>query len=275
MASENLKNLICPSLTDATMLLALTGWMDGGEVSTGTVKRLMGSRKVRSAATIDPDPFYIFNFPGSMEISALFRPEVRYFDGIVERFEMPTNVFHCDEEANLIFFLGKEPNLRWQAFADCIFDVATAAKVKRILFMGSFGGTVPHTREPRMYASVSHEHLKPILAENGCKFSDYEGPSGFATLLLSQCAKHGIEMMSIVAEIPGYLQGINPLSIEAVTRRLSRILNLPVDVNAMRKESNEWELQVTQAVEKDEELAATVRKMEEQYDNELIGRAEE
>jgi len=28
-------------------------------------------------------------------------------------------------------------------------------------------------------------------------------------------------------------------------------------------------------VEKDEELAATVRKMEEQYDNELIGRAEE
>jgi proteasome assembly chaperone (PAC2) family protein len=275
MASTHLKDLACPKLEDATMLLALTGWMDGGEVSTGTVKRLMASRNLKTVATIDPDPFYIFNFPGSMEISALFRPEVRYFDGIVERFDMPSNIFHCDEQSNLVFFLGKEPNLRWQGFADCIFEVANAANVKQILFMGSFGGTVPHTREPRMFASVSHERLKPILEQNGCKFSDYEGPSGFATLLLAQCAKHGIDMMSIVAEIPGYLQGMNPLSIEAVTRRLCRILNLQVDFNAMRKESNEWELQVTQAVEKDEELAATVRKMEEQYDNELIGRAEE
>ena len=252
MASTHLQNLACPNLNNATMLLALTGWMDGGDVSTGTVKRLMASRNLKTIATIDPDPFYIFNFPGSMEISALFRPEVRYFDGIVERFEMPSNIFHCDEESNLVFFLGKEPNLRWQGFADCIFDVAEACNVKQILFMGSFGGTVPHTREPRMYASVSDEKLKPILAANGCRFSDYEGPSGFATLLLSQASRHGIDMMSIVAEIPGYLQGTNPLSIEAVTRRLSRVLNLQVDLDAMRHESTEWEMQVTQAVDKDE-----------------------
>jgi proteasome assembly chaperone (PAC2) family protein len=275
MAFPHLNTHACPQLKDATMLLALTGWMDGGDVSTGTVKRLMEGRVVRTIATIDPDPFYIFNFPGSMEISSLFRPDVRYAAGLVEKFSMPTNVFHCDEEANLIFFLGKEPNLKWQAFGDCIFEVAKACGVKRIIFMGSFGGPVPHTREPRMFASVSHEELKPILEQNGVKFSDYDGPSGFATLLLAQCASHGIEMMSLVAEIPGYLQGMNPLSIEAITRRLSRLLNLPVDFDAMRQESTEWELQVTQAVEKDEELAASVRKMEEQYDNELIGHTDE
>lgn len=274
MALPELKDLSVPALKDATMLLALTGWMDGGDVSTGTVKRLMEGRLVQDIAKIDPDPFYIFNFPGSMEISSLFRPEVKYEAGMVEKFSMPPNIFHCDEAANLIFFLGKEPNLKWQAFGDCIFEVAKAANVKRIIFMGSFGGPVPHTREPRMFASVSHEHLKPILEQNGVKFSDYEGPSGFATLLLAQCASHGIEMMSLVAEIPGYLQGMNPLSIEAITRRLSRLLNLPVDFDAMRQESTEWELQVTQAVEKDEELAESVRKMEEQYDDELIGRSE-
>ena len=80
-------------------------------------------------------------------------------------------------------------------------------------------------------------------------------------------------MMSIAAEIPGYLQGMNPLSIEAVTRRLGAILNLPVDLPRLREASNAWEIEVSEAVAKDDELAATVRKREEQYDNELIGLA--
>ena len=42
----------------------------------------------------------------------------------------------------------------------------------------------------------------------------------------------GLEMTSLVAEIPGYLQGTNPLSIEAVTRRLTKILQLPLDLEA-------------------------------------------
>jgi len=146
--------------------------------------------------------------------------------------------------------------------------------VKRIIFMGSFGGTVPHTREPRMYGSVSHEHLRPILAKHGLRLSNYEGPAGFSTLLLAQSPPRGIEMISLVAEIPGYLEGLNPRSIEAVTRRLAGLLGQPVDLEAMRKASDEWELHVTEAVEKDSDLAETVRKLEDQYDNELIERPE-
>ncbi|HEY7088954.1 MAG TPA: PAC2 family protein [Tepidisphaeraceae bacterium] len=274
MASTHLHFLARPSLTDGTMLLALTGWMDGGHVSTGTVNGLMHGRAVAEIARIDPDPFYLYNFPGSMEVAAMFRPEVKYEDGLVKEFQLPQNVFHCDASANFVFFTGKEPNLRWQEFADCIFQVADEVNVSRIIFMGSFGGTVPHTREPRIFASVSHEHLRAPLKQQGFRLSDYSGPASFATMLLAQCDRHDIEMMSLVSEIPGYLQGVNPLSIEAVTRRLGAILNVPVQLDALRRASDEWEVQVTQAVEKDAELAETVRKLEEQYDNELIGEAE-
>jgi proteasome assembly chaperone (PAC2) family protein len=275
MALPHLKFLAHPKLLDGTMLLALTGWMDGGLVSTGTVKGLMQGRVVIETARIDPDPFYIYNFPGSMEIAALFRPAVKYDDGMVVELDMPLNTFHCDPLAGLVFFTGREPNLRWQEFSDCIFAVAKETGISRIVFMGSFGGTVPHTREPRMFASVSHTNLKPLLKQQGFRFSDYEGPGSFASLLLAEAPNHNIEMMSLVAEIPGYLQGLNPLSIEAVTRRLSHILNLPIDLDALRRASDEWEVQVTAAVEKDAELAETVRKLEEQYDNELIGEVEE
>ena len=259
-----------PGMNDATLLLALTGWMDGGLVSTGTVRNLMDGRSLTEAARIEPAGFYIDNFPGSMEVTSLFRPHVKYRNGLVKKFEMPVNEFFADVASNMAFFVGKEPNLNWPDFADCIFNVAERLGVKRIIFMGSFGGTVPHTREPRLYGSVSQKKLLHLLRDYGLRPTEYEGPGSFATYLLTLSPRHDIEMLSIAAEIPGYLQGVNPLSIEAVTRRLSRILNLPVDLNKLREASNEWEVQVTEAVEKDEELAATVRKLEEEYDTELI-----
>jgi proteasome assembly chaperone (PAC2) family protein len=125
-----------------------------------------------------------------------------------------------------------------------------------------------------MFGTVSHAYLRSRLTEHGIRMSNYEGPSSFATLLLAQSPAHDIDMLSIVAEIPGYLEGVNPRSIEAVARRLAGLLNQPVDLEELRKASNDWELRVSEAVEKDSELADTVRKLEEAYDNELIGRSE-
>ena len=271
MSDQCLKLISRPKLSNATLLVALSGWMDGGLVSTGTVRRLMENRDTAEIARIDSDPFYIYNFPGSMEVAAVFRPHVQMKQGVIQELGLPENTFHCDAASNLVFFLGQEPNLRWQSFADCMFTLAKEIGISRIVFVGSFGGAVPHTRDPRMYGSVSHERLGPLMTEHGVRMSDYEGPSGFSTLLLAQAPSHGIEMLSLVAEIPGYLQGLNPLSIEAVTRLLARLLNQPVDLNTLRSASNQWELEVSEAVAKDEKMAATVRKLEEQYDNDLIG----
>ena len=227
--------LNAPPMPGSTMLLALTGWMDGGLVSTGTVKHLMHGRALVDVARIEPAGFYIDSFPGSMEVTALFRPHVVYAEGLVTEFDMPENAFHADPASRMAFFVGKEPNLNWPGFARCIFDVAKKLGVKRIIFMGSFGGTVPHTREPRLFGSVSERRLLPLLRQHQLRPSDYEGPASFATYLLHRSPRHGVEMLSIAAEIPGYLQGINPLSIEAITRRLARILNLPVDLGTLRE----------------------------------------
>ena len=77
-------------------------------------------------------------------------------------------------------------------------------------------------------------------------------------------------MTSLVAEIPGYLHGRNPTSIEAVTRRLAKILQLPLELQALRSESTAWELEVSRVVERDRKLAKTVHELEEAYDNSLL-----
>ncbi len=264
-----------PRLADATMVLAFDGWMDGGDVSTGTVSRLVDLLEARPVAEIDPEPFYIYNFPGSMELAAVFRPSITIEDGLVQSIEMPDNTFFCHEPANLVLFVGKEPNLRWRTFGDCIFRLVHQMDVRRILFVGSFGGSVPHTREPRLYVTCSEDGLLDEMAQYGVLRSRYEGPGSFTTYLLTRAPAEGVAMTSLVAEIPGYLQGTNPMSIEAVTRRLAKILQLPLDLGELRKTSTQWELEVSGAIEKNKSLAEKVKKLEEDYDNELLERGEE
>ncbi len=264
-----------PPLHRATLVLAFGGWMDGGDVSTGTVRRLVDLLGALPIAEIDPEPFYLYNFPGTMELSALFRPAVKIEDGQVVSLEMPANTFHCHEPANLVLFLGKEPNLNWQAFGDAVLEFTELTGVEQVLFIGSFGGAVPHTREPRLYVTCSDPRMLPEMERYGLRRTGYEGPGSFASYLLTRAPAAGLAMTSLVAEIPGYLQGRNPMSIEAVTRRLAKILRLPLDLESLRTESTEWELQVSRIVEQDKKLAKTVRQLEEGYDNELLEREEE
>ena len=73
---DSLRIQNCPKLKNATLVLSFSGWMDGGDVSTGTVQRLVDLLEAPSVADIDPEPYYLYNFPGSMEITALFRPHI-------------------------------------------------------------------------------------------------------------------------------------------------------------------------------------------------------
>jgi len=265
----------CPTLEEATLVLAFSGWMDGGNVSTGTVERLVHLLSAKSFAEIDPEPFYIYSFPGPMEVAALFRPHVEIEEGLIKTIRMPSSVFYAYEPARLILFLGKEPNLRWRTFAECILRLAHRVGVRRILFVGSFGGSVPHTREPRMFISCSDAELLAEMEAYGVRRSSYEGPGSFTTYLMQATAAEGFQMVSLVAEIPGYLQGTNPLSIEAVTRRLAKILKLPLELDALRMASTEWELKISSIIENDKDFAEKVRQLEEEYDTDLLQRGAE
>ncbi len=256
---------------DSTLILAFSGWMDGGSVSTGTVERLVELFSATRMATIDSEDYYLFNFPGSMELSSLFRPHIEIQHGLIKSVEMPTNDFYVHPKAPVYFFIGKEPNLRWNSFGNDIFEFSTRHNIARIIFVGSFGGTVPHTREPRLFATSCDESLLNGLSEFGIQQTDYSGPGSFTSYLMTRASEAQIDMFSIVAEIPSYLHGRNPMCIEAVTRRLAKVLRLPLDVDTLRSKSTDWELEISQMVESDEELASRVRELENDYDNQLIG----
>ena len=77
-------------------------------------------------------------------------------------------------------------------------------------------------------------------------------------------------MVNLVATIPAYVQGNNPKCIEAVTRRLSGMLELEVDLEDLRTISDEFEKKLNEVVQEQPELAGNIHKLEEDYDNEIF-----
>jgi proteasome assembly chaperone (PAC2) family protein len=102
------------------------------------------------------------------------------------------------------------------------------------------------------------------------KFSDYEGPASIVTYLTAGCGKRDLNMVSLVATVPAYVQGSNPKCIEAVTRRLAGMLNLQVDLADEQAVSEDFERRLGEVVAKQPELAENIHKLEEDYDNEIF-----
>ena len=270
MASDKLRIHRQAKLQDPRLLIGLSGWMDGGIVSTGTVKLLAEELDARKLAEIEPEEFYIYNFPGSMELAAMFRPHTRIKDGLVLSCETPKNIFFCDEKNNLILFLGKEPNLHWTDYIDCIFSLCRQFGVKMIYFIGSVAGLVPHTRQPRFSCSVSDENLKETMTRYGVRFSNYEGPASIITQLTAAASQQGFGTATLVAEIPAYVQGHNPKCIGAVTRLLANILDLHLDLDRLRTVGEDFEKKLSEIVQAQPELATHISRLEEDYDNEVF-----
>ena len=260
-----------PSLEAPSMIIGVSGWMAGGDVSTGTIEYLKNKLKANEFAEINPGEFYIFNLPGGMEQVAQFRPYTKIKDGLLIDFEYPRNEFFADQKSRVILFSGKEPNLRWDEYANCIFQLAEEFDVRKIYFVGSFAGATPHTREPRITCSVFGEEQKVSLKEQDVRFTNYEGPASIATLLNKFSKEKGIEMANLVAEIPAYIQVRNPRGIEAVIKRLVRILDLDIDLNDLHRTSLEFEKNIDKALVKQPILTEQVKKLEDNYDSEIFG----
>jgi proteasome assembly chaperone (PAC2) family protein len=259
-----------PKLENPRLILGFSGWMDGGDVSTASVSWFINKLDAKKFAEIEPSEFYIYNFPGLMDIAALFRPYTKIKDGEIIAYNPPSNTFFYNTDANVILFLGKEPHLMWEQYAECIFRICSEFSVETIFFIGSVAGLVPHTREPRLFCTISQRELKETFKHYGINFSNYEGPAGISTLLTVGCTERGLKMINLVVPIPAYVQGRNHKCVETVARRLCGMLGLDLELTELQKTSEDFEKKLNEAVQEQPELANNINKLEEDYDNEIF-----
>ncbi len=287
-----------PELENPPLVLGFGGWMDGGRVSTGTIDYLREKLEATRCAEIDSLDFHIFNFPVStipvavfsdqartvvssinpMEFSAIFRPHTRIENGIIEDLSYQKNEFFCAQSPDLVLFSGEEPHIRWRTYCDCIFGLAEDLGVKQFYFVGSVSSPIPHTREPRIRASMPSEDLRERLSGFDIEFTDYEGPASIVTLLTERSAHRGIEMISLVVEVPHYPfldMPTYPKSVLKAVSTLAGLLHLNIDLSDLRESADQAENKLNEIMAGNREFRELVRKLEEVYDYEESSADEE
>ena len=107
-----------PQLIAPYIMVGMKGWLNAGEISTGSIDYLRRKLGARKFAYIETQGFYIYQIP-SLSPELTMRPYAQIKDGLVMKLDIPQNDFFfwkSGSDHDLILFLGVEPNLDWAEY---------------------------------------------------------------------------------------------------------------------------------------------------------------
>jgi proteasome assembly chaperone (PAC2) family protein len=187
----------------------------------------MGTRKL---AEIDPEEFY--SFTDTRPLTSIVGPGERAV-------HWPRGEFYGAilEHANdLVLFVAPEPNLRWRSYASVLLDGLQHFGVQSIMCIGSIFSAVPHRAEVRMTGWATEPSLRAALERHNVVFTNYEGPTGFVTVLLAEALKRGIPGAAVFGFAPNYIQGVpNPRVSLALLRLVSTLTGMPLPLGELER----------------------------------------
>ncbi len=231
-----------PRAQEIYMIAGWRQWADAGSTSSHLPRYLIDQTGARRIGEIKSEPFYLFQFPGTHH---LLRPEIKLEDGYRTKLERHQNeVYYTgDERVGLVLFLGDEPHLNIERYAEAFFNVATELGVKRIAAIGGVYAAVPYDKERQISCTYSLPRMKDEMAAYAVGFSNYEGGVSIGSYLADRAESLAIEYFVFYAMVPMYdLTALSPLlqgiTIEEdyqawydVMRRLNHMFRLGLDLS--------------------------------------------
>ena len=188
---------------DTYMIAGWRQWADGGSVSSGVPQYLIEKLGAKKIGRIRPEGFYLFQTPVSQ---FLFRPQIKFEQGYRQSLVGPhSDVYYWSNgQKALVIFLGDEPHMDIERFAESFFDVAQQLGVKRVASIGGVYAMVPYDKDRNFSSTYSLPGMKAELAEYAVGFSDYEGGASIGSYLNDAAESVGQEYFSFYAFVPAY-----------------------------------------------------------------------
>ena len=238
-------------------LVAFGGWVDAGSGGTGAVRHLISNLKTRKLAEIDSEEFYTFTDT---------RPLVSIVGAGERAIHWPRGEFHSaaleQHETDLLLFVAPEPNLKWRTFASVMLDGMQHFGVQSMMCIGSIFGAVPHRGEVRMTGWANDDQLNEALTKHNVAFTNYQGPTGFVTVLLAEAEKRGLPAVAAYAFAPNYIQGVpNPRVSHALLKTFSSISGVPLELQELERAGRALLRQVDRLLHDQPQLREQVDRM--------------
>ncbi|MBI4202544.1 MAG: PAC2 family protein [Chloroflexi bacterium] len=244
------------------LLMAFAGWPDAAEGATAALKYLTRKLPAKKVASVDPEEFYVFTEK---------RPVTRTNAEGEREITWPSNDFYAyetrDHYADLLFFVGVEPNLKWRTFSNTLVEVARKFGVTKAILVGALLDSVPHTRPIRVSGGATDPEMAKRLGNQGVRGSGYQGPTGIGTAVSQVFREQGIPFGSVWGHSPHYIQVAHfPKVSLAILESLQDVLGTSFDLGEMRESDGSFDRQFKEVLEKEDDIQAYVRRLERRYD---------
>ncbi len=192
-----------PEAEEIYMIAGWRQWADAGSVSSGLPEYLIETLGAKKIGRIKPNGFYLFQTPVSQ---FLFRPQVKFEDGYRRQMVGPRNEVYYWQNGNkgLVIFIGDEPHMNAEEYAEAFFDLAQRLGVKRIASVGGVYAVVPYDKDRSIHCTYSMRHMRDEMAEYAVGFSDYEGGVSIGSYLEDRAEHVRQEYFAWYAFVPVY-----------------------------------------------------------------------
>ncbi len=239
-----------PKADQVYMIAGWRQWADAGATSSDLPQYLVDHTGAKKIGYLKSESFYLFQFPGTHH---LLRPEIKLEDGHRTKLEHHRNEIYYtgDEHIGLALFLGDEPHLNIERYAEAFFNIASELGVNRVVSVGGVYAAVPYDRDRQITCTYSLPRMKEELSEYAVEFSNYEGGVSIGSYLADRAEALGIEYFVLYAMVPMYdFSDLSPL-LQAITieedyrawydimRRLNHMFKLGLSLTDLEDKSEQ------------------------------------
>ncbi len=250
--------LATPSLVDPVLLIHLTGWIDASGCAADARDAILDQ--------IAPTPVAGFETEWLLDHRAR-RPLMHIVEGVTTALDWPeiNLVSGRDSTGNdLLFLHGAEPDHNWRAFCDAVVELARRFGVRRVIGLGAYPASSPHTRPSRLSATAS----TPELAKLGFTPATLDVPAGMQAAVEFALHRAGIPAVGLWAQVPHYLSGASYApATQALIEGLVVAGGLVFDSSELAAEALATRTRLDGLVADDDQHRTMLRVLERQYDN--------
>jgi len=252
-----------PVLREPHALAMLRPWVDVGDVGglvLGRLERHFGSHELGKLAR--PGNFYDFT---------RYRPTTQNVDGkrVITIPNTLVNYSRREGGHDFIFLHLLEPHMFGEDFTDGILEILKHFGVQRYMQIGAMYDAVPHTRRLLVTGNarggkqeLNFGDSRPGSGRGG----GYQGPTSINTLVNQNAPDFGIEVASLMAHLPQYVQlEEDYLGAARVLEVLQGIYDLPSGLIDPRRGKEQYE-EITRAVQGNPRLIPVIKELEASYD---------
>jgi proteasome assembly chaperone (PAC2) family protein len=240
-----------PELRAPVLILALSGWVDGGSAGTS------------AAEFLADDGVELVKFKGDSVFDyRANRPVVRFRSGRMSEVEWPTvSIRHRSlEERDLLVMVGSEPDFRWQAIAESVADLMERFGADLIITIGAVPAAVPHTYPPPVMMTASSDEL--VGSDDVALGDDLDVPGAAVNVIADAAVKRGMGTIGYWAQIPHYINEKYHAGSLALLQRIAVRLGLDLDLSELVEASSEQAEKINEVIADRPEGKAHVQRLE-------------